>query len=186
MRSADAAVLSVYHSTWKQSSTWHLLKRQSLPSSRLLCLPLTCNRLCREAAPRHACSRTLSSESTVLTLRRLLRFLAPARTVPCVAVTPPYLFDTIFKSTTAIQHSHRLWSWPARGRPLNWPTTRPCSSIKNFISHEKKVICRGPNIAREVACSSSQPVAARSHCRRPENAARPPKQCGERPQELGS
>ena len=36
----------------------HLLKRPSLPSSRLLCLPLTCKRLCREAAPRHACSRT--------------------------------------------------------------------------------------------------------------------------------
>ena len=105
----------------------HLLKRPSLPSSRLLCLPLTCNRLCREATPAVG---PLSSDSTVPTLRRLRRFLAPARTVPCVAVTavtPPCLFDTIFKLTTAIQHSHRLWSWPARGLPLNRPTTRPCS-----------------------------------------------------------
>ena len=97
------SALSVYHSTWKQRSTC---------SSGRACLPHAC---C--ACPSHATGagpsvpkplpaspavRPLSSESTVPTLLQLLRFLAPAWTVPCVAVTQPYFFDTIFKSTKAI------------------------------------------------------------------------------------
>ena len=36
----------------------HLLKRFSLPSSRLLCLPLTCQELCQKAALSHTCRWT--------------------------------------------------------------------------------------------------------------------------------
>ena len=57
MHPPDAAISAVRLSQHLEAAQ-HLLKRPSLPSSRLLCLPLTCNRLCREAAPRHACSRT--------------------------------------------------------------------------------------------------------------------------------
>ena len=57
MRPSDAAISAVRLSPHLQAAQ-HLLKRQSLPSSRLLCLPLTCNSLCREASPRHACRRT--------------------------------------------------------------------------------------------------------------------------------
>ena len=57
MRPPDAAIHAVRLSPHLEAAQ-HLLKRLSLPSSRLLCLPLICNRLCREAAPRHACRRT--------------------------------------------------------------------------------------------------------------------------------
>ena len=57
MRSPDAAIRAVRLSQHLEAEQ-HLLKRPSLPSSRLLCLPLTCKRLCREAAPHHACRRT--------------------------------------------------------------------------------------------------------------------------------
>ena len=36
-----------------------------------------------------------------------------------------------------MQHSHWLWTGPARGRPLNRPTTRPCGSENNEIEGEK-------------------------------------------------
>ena len=57
MRPPHAAISAVRLSPHLEAAQ-HLLKRPSLPSSRLLCLPLICNRLCREAAPRHACRRT--------------------------------------------------------------------------------------------------------------------------------
>ena len=47
MRPPDAAIHAVRLSQHLEAAQ-HLLK----------CLPLTCKRLCREAAPRHACSRT--------------------------------------------------------------------------------------------------------------------------------
>ena len=50
MRSPDAAIRAVRLSQHLEAEQ-HLLKRPSLPSSRLLCLPLTCNRLCQKAAP---------------------------------------------------------------------------------------------------------------------------------------
>ena len=50
MRPPDAAIHAVRLSPHLEAAQ-HLLKRPSLPSSRLLCLPLTCNRLCQKAAP---------------------------------------------------------------------------------------------------------------------------------------
>ena len=46
MRPPDAAISAVRLSPHLEAAQ-HLLKRPSLPSSRLLCLPLTCKRLCR-------------------------------------------------------------------------------------------------------------------------------------------
>ena len=130
MHPPDAAIRAVRLFP-RLEAAQHVLKRQSLPFSRLLCLPLTGTRLCRKAAPESPAVGPLSSESTLpcdaAAVTGLLHRLTPARTVPCVSAAQPHLFDTIFKSTTVMEHSHRLWSWPARDLPLNRPTTRPCS-----------------------------------------------------------
>ena len=106
------SALSVCPSAWKQRSTC---------SSRRARHPHAC---CTCPSPAPVCAERplpatpavgpLSSKSTVLSQRQLLRCLTPALTLHCSAAGQPYLFDTVFKSTTVMQNSHRLWSWPAQ------------------------------------------------------------------------
>ena len=56
MHPPDAAIRAA-HLSPRLEAAQHLLKRPSLPSSRLLRLPLTGARLCSKPAPRHACRR---------------------------------------------------------------------------------------------------------------------------------
>ena len=85
MHTPDAAIRAARLSLRLQA-VQHLLKRSSLPSSRLLCLPLISAAILPAVPERQLLAtpdvEPLASESAVLTLRRLLLRLTRAQTVP--------------------------------------------------------------------------------------------------------
>ena len=85
MHSSDAAIRAARLSPRLQA-TQHLLKRQSLPSSRLPCLPLSgaasLPTVPERPLPASPAVRPLSSESAVSALQRLRLRLTSAQTAP--------------------------------------------------------------------------------------------------------
>ena len=112
MRSPDAAIRAVRRSQHLETEQ-HLAPAQAAEPAILtpaVPAPHLQPSVPKGRSPARPAVGPLSSESTVPTIRQP----RACSTVPCVAATPPYLFSTIFKSTTAMQHSHRVWFWPAR------------------------------------------------------------------------
>ena len=160
MHPPDATIRAARLSPPRLQAARHL-KQSSLPSSRLLCLPhsgaASLPAVPERPHPTKSALGPISSEPTVLVLRRLRRRLKPAQTVPvclwcptsrapmhaCRRVFPLRVHCIDFAVVAAprrrpkylMQNSNRLWqlarSDPGRpeGWPLNRPTTRPCSQL---------------------------------------------------------
>ena len=154
MHAPDAATRAARLSP-RLEAAQHLLKQSSLssslPSSRLLCMPLSGARLCRKAA--HACSDCACLLALPDKLRHCTTVVGPL-TSECTASTLPLRRPTNFtqKLTTAMQHS-------GPGRPLNRPTTRRCSYL---VAQATETTVHGVRVGLVVVFATERYLGARS------------------------